>query len=124
MRGADRGDQLLQHRETLQEMVFSHVIECSVLNSYVLESHAKPVEHALRGHQKRDFLRFRIELAEALIETFQNRKRAGRRRSGESHQEERLNPELGHWPIQVSKKLECVVCNIKRQKQHLSRSEL
>ena len=58
MRGVDRGDQLLQHRETLQEMVFSHVIECSVLNSYVLESHAKPVEHALRGHQKRDFLRF------------------------------------------------------------------
>lgn len=50
--------------------VWSHVIECSILNAYILEKHAKPLEHALRGRRKRDFLRFRIELEEEILVRF------------------------------------------------------
>ena len=129
MRGVDRGDQMIgyynigRRSKKWWKRVYSYVIECAVLNAYVLESHAKPLEHALHGRQKRDFLRFRVELAEQLIGSFRSRKRAGRRPSAESQQEERLKPELGHWPLQVHNKLECVVCNMKSSKQHLSRSE-
>ena len=65
-------------------------------------------------------MRFRIEVAEELIGTFRSRKRAGRRRSSEM---DRLKVELGHWPIQVPEKRECVACNVKRAKQNLSRSQ-
>ena len=127
MRGVDRGDQLIgcynvgRRSKKWWKRVFAHTLECSILNAYILERHAKPLQHALRGRNKRDFLRFRLELAEQLIGTFRSRKRAGRRRSTES---DRLKPQLGHLPIQVANKLECVVCNTRRAKLKLTRSQL
>ena len=126
MRGVDRGDQMIgcynvgRRSRKWWKRVWSHVIECCALNAHILEKHAKPLEHALRGRKKRDFLRFRIELAEELIGSFRSRKRSGRRRSADC---ERLKTELGHWPVQVRKKLECVVCNTKRSKLKLARSQ-
>ena len=127
MRGVDRGDQLIgcynvgRRSKKWWKRVFAHTLECSILNVYILERHAKPLQHALRGRNKRDFLRFRLELAEQLIETFRSQKRAGRRRSTES---DRLKSQLGHLPIQVANKLECVVCNTRRARLKLTRSQL
>ena len=121
MRGVDRGDQLIgfynigRRSTKWWKLIFAYIIECSLLNAYILEKDAKTLEHVLRGHKKRDFLRFRIEVAEELIGTFRSRKRAGRRRSSEA---DRLKMELGHWLIQVPEKRECVACNIKRAKQN------
>ena len=125
MRGVDRGNQLIgfynigRRSKKWWKRIFAYILECSLLNAYSPEKHAEPLEHALRGHKK-DFLRFPIDVAEKLIHVG-GRKRAGRRRSSET---ERLKVELGHWPIQVSDKRECVACNIKRAKQKLSRSQL
>lgn len=130
MRGVDRGDQLIglynvgRRSKKWWKRLFSHIIECAILNAYILDSYAHPVQHALRGRSKRDFLKFRIELATQLIGNFRSRKRAGRRTSDESANLERLNLSLGHFPVQAEKKLECIVCRTQRQKQKLSRSEL
>ena len=83
----------------------------------------KPLEHALRGRSKRDFLRFRLQLAEELITSFRSRKRAGRRISDEHEQAARLKPHHGHWQVQVTSKLDCVVSTI-RQKRKLPRGEI
>ena len=130
MRGVDRGDQLIgcynigRRSKKWWKRVFAHIIECAILNAYVLESHTKPLEHALRGRSKRDFLRFRLQLAEELIGSFRSRKRAGRRRSDEHEQAARLKPHHGHWPVQVTSKLDCVVCSTIRQKRKLPRGEM
>ena len=87
----------------------------------MIESDDKPVDHARRGRSKRDYLKFRIELATELIGTFCSRKRA-RTTSQSSAQLERLNHTLGHFPVQADRKLDCVVCNKKRQKEGLSRA--
>ena len=42
----------------------SHILEVCLFNSYVLDQHGK------EGDLKRDYLSFRIELAEALIGSF------------------------------------------------------
>ena len=81
MRGVDRGDQMiglynLGRSRKWWKLLFSHIIECSILNTYVIESDAKPVDHARRGRSKRDYLKFRIELATELIGTFCSRKHA------------------------------------------------
>ena len=115
-RGVDRGDQMIgcynvgRRSKKRWKRVWFHVIKCSILNAFILEKHTKPLEHAQRGHMKRDFLQFCIELAEELIGSFQSRKRSGQRRSTKC---DRLKSELGHWPVQAAKKLEChcVVCN-------------
>ena len=61
--------------------------------------------------EKKDMLSFRIELATELIGCFPSPERAaGRPRSSEHVQLDRLNPSLGHWPIQLSSKGRCVVC--------------
>ena len=130
MRGVDKGDQMIglynvgRRSKKWWRRLFSHVIECAILNSYILESYARPLEHALRGRSKRDYLKFRIELATQLIGGFSSHKRRGRRQSDESMQQERLNLSLGHFPVQASKKLDCIVCRTKREKLHLSRAEL
>ena len=127
MRGVDKGNQMIglynvgRRSKKWWKQLFSHVIECSAHNAYVLESYARPVQHALRGRSKRDYLKFRIRLATQLIGGFSSRKRQGRRQSDQSMQQERP---LGHFPVQASKKLECIVCRTKRQKEQLSRREL
>ena len=103
--------------------VFARIIECAVLNAYVLDSYYRTAQHQAQGRRKRDYLTFRLELAEELIGGFSSRKRAGRRRSDENQQLDRLNIELGHLPVAVQQKLECTVCNMKRQKLGMSRSQ-
>ena len=60
-----------RHSKKRWKRVYSYV--WTVLNAYVLESHAKLVEHALQGRHKRDFLCFRLELAEELFGIFRSR---------------------------------------------------
>ena len=121
MRGVDRSDQLIglynigRRSKKWWKRVFSHVLECAILNAYVLDSHIHPLEHALRG-RKRDYLTFRLQLTEELIGGFSSRKRAGRRPSGEHLNMQRLTIDLGHWPEQSPKSLGCVVCKTKKSR--------
>ncbi len=90
MRGVDRGDQMIclynigRRSKKWWKQLFSYIIECSILN--VLQSDAKPGEYARRGRSKHDYLKFRLELAIALIDGFCSRKRPGRRQSDENLQ--------------------------------------
>ena len=76
MRGVDRSDQMIgfynigRRSKKWWKRAFSHIIECAILNAYVLDSHVHPLEHALRGRKKRDYLSFRLQLAEELIGSF------------------------------------------------------
>ena len=130
MRGVDRGDQLIgyynigKRSRKWWKQCFSHLIESALLNSYILESEVFPTEHSRVGRNKRDFLSFRMDLAKQLIGGFQSRKCQGSPRSSEHLQLERLNIQLGHWPVKAEKKLVCVVCSTKRTKLHLSRAEM
>ena len=75
MRGVDRGDQLVSYYNIGQrskkwwKKVFSYVIECALLNAYLLEKDLEPEVHdpSVRGRRKRDFLDFRLDVAEQLI---------------------------------------------------------
>ena len=69
---------LLQHGEEESEiMAQSYLVECSVLNSYVLAGVVKPEEHARKGRGKRDLLKFRLELAHQLVGGFTSHQRHG-----------------------------------------------
>ena len=103
MHGVDRSDQLIG-LYNVGKRVFSHILECAILNAYVLDSYIHPLEQALRGRKKRDYLTFRLQLAEELIGGFCSRKRAGRRPSCEHR---RLTVDLGHWPQQSQKSQHC-----------------
>ena len=48
---------------------FSYVIECVLLNAYLLEKDLEPEVHdpSVRGRRKRDFLDFCLDVAEQLI---------------------------------------------------------
>ena len=78
MRGVDRGDQLIgcynlgRRSKKWWKRVFSYIIECSLLNAYILERYAQPSLHdpSLRGRRRQDFLHFRLEVAEQLIGSF------------------------------------------------------
>lgn len=116
MNGVDVGDQLSgyynigRRSRKWWKRVFSYVTECSILNSYVLDSHVHSAGHTTMGSGKRDYLAFRLELARELVGTFSSQKRAGRPRSAEHNQVERLKPDMGHWPRQAKKPRRCVVC--------------
>ena len=69
---------------------------------------------------RQDFFAFQTEVAHQLIGSFHFGQRAGYPSSGECATAAQLNVQLNHWPVQVEKKLECVVCNTKRTKQQLS----
>ena len=125
MRGVDRGDQLqtyynIGRRSTkLWKRVFFYLVECAILNSYVIDGHLRNVEHTQRGRKKRDVLQFRLELASELIGGFSPRKSL---RLSCSTELEHLNGSLGHWPVHVKNKLDCVVCSAIIRKKHLTRS--
>jgi len=76
IRGVDRGDQLIgcynMGRRSKKWQVFSYLIECSLLNAYILEKYANPHLHAEsnKGCSKQDFLSFRIDVAHQLIGHF------------------------------------------------------
>ena len=94
------------------------MIECSLLNSYILAS------LTINKKSKKDFLFFHLDVDEGLIGNFSSRKTFVHPRSSEYMDLERLNPNLGHWPISTKQKLECVVCCTKRAKLHLTRRDL
>ena len=125
MRGVDRADQLqvyynIGRRSTKWwKRVFFYIVECAILNSYILDRHIHSAEHARKGRRKRDVLQFRLELAQELIGGFSSRKNPGQPRSME---QEHLKTSLGHWPIHVENKLDCVVCAAIIKKKQLSRS--
>ena len=99
-----------------------YLLECSLLNAYVLHGLAFPDLHQCKGRSKVDFLTFRMEVATQLIGGFCSRKRACYSRSSEYT--DRLNVQLGHWPTKVVNKRDCVVCLAKQNKLHLLRSEV
>ena len=66
---------------------FSHIVECSILNAYILDCDTGALYYV-----------------EELIGSFTSRKRAGRLRSGD-------HPVMGHWPQHSEKIRDCVVCN-------------
>ena len=75
------------------------------------------------GRNSRDYLAFRIALAEELVGSFRGRRHIGRPRSLESQRLERLDTSLGHWPVVVQEKRVCVVCSKVREKRGLTRNQ-
>ena len=93
----------------------------SLNNAYLLERYSNSSLYIPR--RKQSYLSFRIDGANQLIGSYCFCLRAGRQRSAESD-ETRLNPTLGHWPIQDTKKLECTACVTTREKLNLTRKDL
>ena len=123
MRGVDRIDQLGSYynvgRRSCKwwKSIFSYGIECCLGNAYVLDSYVRPDEHARKGRSKLNFLQFQYEVSRDLIGQFRGRQRVGRPHSDEYVSADRLLP-LGHWPVYVERKGNCVVCQaiMKRKK--------
>ena len=125
MRGVDRGDQLIgyynagRRSKKWWKRVFCHILECSILNAYVLYKTVPSTSPV----KKVDYLHFRLGLAESLIGSFSSRKRVGRQRSEEHLAEDRLNKALDHWPENAGARRLCVVCSKHGQVHHLTRLE-
>jgi len=72
MRGVDRGDQLVGYYKIGRswkwwKQCFLYLIECSLLNAYILDGIAFPGDRQKRGWSKSDFLSFRLKVAEQLL---------------------------------------------------------
>jgi len=125
MRGVDRGDQLVgfynvgRRSRKWWKRCFSYLLECSLLNAYVLHSLAYPDLHQARGRQKFDFLKFRLEVANQLIHSFSSRQRAHNQISND----DRLKIHLGHWPTLVEGKRVCIVCRDTAKRLNLPSNE-
>ena len=127
MRGVDRGDQMVgyynigRRSKKWWKKVFLYIIECALLNAYLLEKNLEPELHSpsMRGRKKRDYLGFRLDVAEQFIGSHTLSLRSGRPSrldTADSTTTPRLDTSLRHYPIQDSKKMKCVVCNTKRLK--------
>jgi len=125
MRGVDRGDQLIGYYNIGRRSVkwwkrcFAHLLKCSLLNAYILDGLAFPDQHSQRGHNKRDYLSFRLDVAAGLVGMFSSRQRAPGH--PKSSQEKRFKKELGHLPTKGKSAL-CVVCAAIRKKLKLPRN--
>ena len=131
MKGVDRGDQMIGYYNVGRrsrkwwKRCFAYLLECSLLNAYILYSNKFPDSCNQRGRKKLDFLSFRLKVASQLIGTTEAREKAGGRpRSDDYQQLERLNVELGHWPVHTENKMECIVCSTIRSKRNLTRKEM
>ena len=93
-----------------------------MLNSFVLDGYVRPAEYARSSRAKRDMLKFCLELANELIGSFTSRKCPGRHLSSEHSQLGRLNWALGHWPVYVKRKSDCVGCAARIIKNKLPRA--
>ena len=119
MRGVDRGDQLIgcynigRRSKKWWKIIFSYIIECSLVNAYILERYAEPLLYrpSCTGRKKRDFLSFRLDIAEQLIGTHNLQQRSGRQPQHDSLTSPRLDPNRRHLPVQVESKARCVVCS-------------
>ena len=110
MRGVDRGDQLVGYynigwrSKKWWKKVFSYIIECALLNAYLLEKDLEPELHnpSMRGRKKRDYLGFRLDVAEQLIGSHTLRLQSGRPSrldTADSTKTPRLDTSLWHYPI-------------------------
>ena len=124
MRGVDRNDQMQQYynlgRRSIKwwKRFFYFLVESTILNSFIMESHVRAAEHT-HVSTRRDYLTFRLVLASELIGTFTSRKRLGRPRSDEHAKRTRLNHNLDHYPRTVAKTKCCVVCEGTRRRKQL-----
>ena len=84
-----------------------NLVECSILNAYVLDEFVRPGSHSSVGREKQDMLQFHEELADVLIGSFSSQQKPGRPLSIE---EDRLNPSLSHYPDFVNKEMYCMLC--------------
>ena len=120
VRGVDHGDQMMGYYNIGRWSVkwwkrgYSFILEVCF---YTIQQHGKVAS------EKRDFLSFRIALAEELIGSFTSRVPTGRPRSTTTEQEVRLDSTKPHLPIVEGPKLECVVCCKVREVRGLSRRE-
>jgi len=96
-----------------------YLLECSFLNAYVLYSLAYPHLHQATGRQKFDFLKFQLEVATQLINSFSSRQRAANQTSNDDS----LKIHLGHWPILVEDKCDYIVCRDTSNRWNLPRKE-
>jgi hypothetical protein len=125
MRGVDRGDQLISYynigRRSRKwwKRVFYYILECAILNSFVLDMHVRPDEHARKGHAKLDMMEFKLTLGHLLVDGFSSRRRPGRPRSDDHANLIRLNSTVRHVPEAVNKKERCVVCMGKMRRKGL-----
>ncbi len=125
MRGVDRGDQSRSYytvgrrSKKWWRRLFFYLVECCMLNAYVLEGYVKTAEHAKEGWMKRDVLSFRRELQHLLIHGYSSRKLPGRPRSAPHAQLTRLQPNHLHWPTTVPQSNDCVVCAGKTRRKNL-----
>ena len=93
--------------------MFFHLLECSVLNAYILHQH-----HGL--HRKLDRLEFRKELVSQLISNFSSRKRPSSTHRSDA---ECLQPELKHLPIHMNEMKDCVCCTVTGMKKGKKRAD-
>ena len=76
MRGVDRGNQLIGYYNIGRTSVkwwkrfFAHLIECTLLNTYVLHGQAFPHLHSAKGHRRVHFLAFQCVVATELLSSF------------------------------------------------------
>ena len=89
------------------------------MNSFVLDMHVRPHEHAQKGRKKLDILEFKLVLGHLLIDGFSSRKRPGRPRSDDHANLIRLNTSVGHMPECLSTSTRCVVCTGKMRRRNL-----
>ena len=110
MRGVDRGDQLQSYYNVGRKSrkwwrrIFFYIIECCILNSYVLHGYSHEAAHKQKGRAKLDVLKFRLELGHQLIGTYSSRSLPGRPRSDSHTISLRLQKNHQHWPILMKKK--------------------
>ena len=71
-----------------------------------------------------DLLHFHLEVVEQFIGSIHFPQKSGHSPRPKHVPPSRLNKQLGHYPIQKTKKLECVICSAKQGKQYLTRSEM
>ena len=115
MRGVDRGDQITalynigrKSRKPWRRIAF-YLLKAAVLNAFIVEKRLDPEREGAKG----DFRSFRLELGVALVGTFSEKKRRGRKR----HRPDiRLDTSLSHVPISEGKRLQCVCCSDKARK--------
>ena len=83
MRGVDRNDQMQQYcnlgKRSIKwwKRIFYYLVESTILNSFIMESHVRAAEHT-QVSTRRDYLTFLLVLASELIGTFTSRKHLGR----------------------------------------------
>ena len=95
-----------------------------MLNAYIVESYIDESWHSQKGKKKRDYLKFWLDLANQLIGNHISQKLSHHRRSENCGNHDRLNTNLGHWPVQDTHKLWCVVCSVTCFQIHLPNRKL